>query len=54
MENVSKKQTSDKQDKESVFSSDEFTAKGNKIYKFTSVSKEEIERLRVPTYEYLL
>jgi hypothetical protein len=32
----------------------EYTAKGNRLYRFTPVSKEELERLRVPTYRYLL
>jgi hypothetical protein len=35
-------------------SKSEYTPKGNKLYHFTSVSKEELERLRVPSYRYLL
>jgi hypothetical protein len=32
----------------------EYTPKGNRLYRFTTVTEEERDRLRVPTYPYLL
>jgi hypothetical protein len=32
----------------------EYTSKKNRLYRFTPVTKEELERLRVPSYPYLL
>jgi hypothetical protein len=32
----------------------EYTEKGNKLYRFSIVSKEELEKLRVPVYRYIL
>ncbi|MDD4189995.1 MAG: hypothetical protein PHI28_01575 [Mangrovibacterium sp.] len=32
----------------------EYTSKGNRLYRFRVVSKEELEKLRIPIYSYLL
>jgi hypothetical protein len=32
----------------------EYTTKGNRLYHFTVVSKIELEKIRIPTYSYLL
>ncbi|MDR0865882.1 MAG: hypothetical protein LBO74_13265 [Candidatus Symbiothrix sp.] len=32
----------------------EYTAKGNRLYRFRPISKEELEKLRVHTYPYLV
>ncbi|GHT76359.1 hypothetical protein FACS189413_09630 [Bacteroidia bacterium] len=32
----------------------EYTAKGNRIYHFKTITKEELEKVRIPTYSYLL
>ena len=37
-----------------VGNKEDLTPKGNKRYRFSSVTKEEIEKLRVNVYPYLL
>jgi hypothetical protein len=32
----------------------EYTANGNRLYRFRTVSRKELEKLRVPSYSYLL
>jgi hypothetical protein len=32
----------------------EYTAKGNRLYRFKTVPQKELEKLRVPSYSYLL
>ncbi|OAV67014.1 hypothetical protein Barb4_02665 [Bacteroidales bacterium Barb4] len=54
MGNVSKDRGEDNQTKKSDEAPIEFTAKGNRLYRFTPVTEEERKRLRVDVYPYLL
>jgi hypothetical protein len=52
--NTVRKERHEAKQKETKTKTIEYTVNGNRLYRFRIVSRKELEKLRVPSYSYLL